>query len=93
MIGKWIRKTTRALWPVAPMRVMFWLTICLLVGAIAPAAAVALGSYGVAQAAGTTAATGRYAAARWAVGQTLRGRGIGGYRDARSHRSSDEVHA
>ncbi len=41
MIGKWIRKTTGILWLKSPMRVMFALTVCLLIGGLAPAGAAA----------------------------------------------------
>lgn len=51
MIGRWIRKTTGALWPRASIRAMVLLTICLLLlGALAPASAGA-------QEAGPTAST------------------------------------
>jgi HEAT repeat protein len=57
MLGKWIRQTTGVLWPTALMHVMFWLTICLLIGALTPVAVAALGKQGIVQAAGTMTST------------------------------------
>jgi hypothetical protein len=46
MAGTWIRKITGVMWPVALMRILLWLALCLLIGALLPAAVAALGNDG-----------------------------------------------
>ncbi len=56
MVGIWIRKATGVMWPMALVRVLFWLALCLLIGALLPAAVAALGNEGPSRHVGITAA-------------------------------------